>query len=48
MKELKCPQCGNVFAVDEADYASILNQVKNNYEVNYESEQMKKILQRIK
>lgn len=29
MKELKCPQCGAVFTVDEADYASILNQVKN-------------------
>lgn len=29
MKELKCPQCGSVFSVDEADYASILNQVKN-------------------
>ena len=28
MKELKCPQCGNVFSVDEADYAFILNQVK--------------------
>ena len=29
MKELKCPKCGSVFTVDEADYASILNQVKN-------------------
>ena len=29
MKELKCPQCGSVFTVDEADYASILNQVRN-------------------
>ena len=29
MKELKCPKCGNVFTVDEADYASIVNQVKN-------------------
>ena len=29
MKELKCPQCGSVFTVDEADYASIVNQVKN-------------------
>ena len=29
MKELKCPNCGSVFTVDEADYASILNQVKN-------------------
>jgi len=29
MNELKCPNCGKVFQVDEADYASILNQVKN-------------------
>ena len=29
MKELKCPKCGSVFQVDEADYASIVNQVKN-------------------
>ena len=29
MKELKCPQCGSVFSVDEADYASIVNQVRN-------------------
>ena len=29
MKELKCPNCGSMFTVDEADYASIVNQVKN-------------------
>lgn len=29
MKELKCPKCGNVFSVDEVDYALLLNQVKN-------------------
>ena len=29
MKEIKCPKCGNVFQVDEADYASIANQVRN-------------------
>lgn len=29
MKELRCPKCGNIFKVDEADYASILSQVKN-------------------
>lgn len=28
MKELKCPKCGNVFSVDEADYSFILQQVK--------------------
>ena len=26
---MKCPKCGNVFSVDEADYASIVSQVKN-------------------
>ena len=35
MKELKCPKCGNVFSVDEADYALLLNQVKN---AEFESE----------
>ena len=29
MKELKCPNCGNVFTVDENDYAALLSQVKN-------------------
>lgn len=29
MKELRCPKCGSPITVDEADYASIVNQVKN-------------------
>lgn len=29
MSEIKCPKCGAIFTVDEADYAAILNQVKN-------------------
>lgn len=29
MKEIKCPKCGSVFSVDEADYAAIASQVKN-------------------
>ena len=28
MNEIKCPECGKVFSVDEASYASILNQVR--------------------
>ena len=28
MRELRCPKCGSVFSVDEADYASIVSQVK--------------------
>lgn len=37
MKELICPNCHKAFTVDEVDYASIVNQVKNtefNEEVN--------------
>ena len=30
MNEIKCPKCGSVFRVDEADYAAILSQVRNN------------------
>ena len=30
MHELKCPKCGSVFTVDEADYASIVSQVRGN------------------
>ena len=40
MKELKCPQCGNVFKVDEADYASIVSQVKNS---EFEAEVAKRL-----
>ena len=29
MKELKCPHCGNMFAVDESDYVALLGQVRN-------------------
>ncbi len=29
MNELKCPNCGHFFTVDEADYESIVNQVRN-------------------
>lgn len=45
MKELKCPKCGNAFVVDEADYASIVNQVKNaefNDELNRRVEELHK------
>ena len=45
MKELKCPKCGNVFSVDEADYAFIANQVKTeefNAEVNRRMEELHK------
>ena len=28
MNEIKCPNCGKVFSVDEASYASVVNQVR--------------------
>ena len=28
MKEIKCPKCGTVITVDDADFAAILNQVR--------------------
>lgn len=28
MKEIKCPKCNSVFTVDEADYASIVSQIR--------------------
>lgn len=42
MKELRCPKCGNVFQVDEADYASIVSQVKN---AEFESELQRRMLE---
>ena len=29
MKNIKCPNCGTVFKVDESDYAAIVSQVRN-------------------
>ena len=28
MNEIKCPECGKVFSVDEASYASVVNQIR--------------------
>jgi hypothetical protein len=35
MNEIKCPHCGTVFTIDEADYASLLQQVRT---VEFENE----------
>lgn len=35
--ELKCPECGKQFTIDEANYASLINQVKTS-EINAEVE----------
>lgn len=40
MKDLKCPHCGNVFTVDESDYAALLGQVKN---AEFESELARRV-----
>ena len=29
MQEIKCPNCGEVFAVDESGYAKIVSQVRD-------------------
>ncbi len=41
MRELKCPNCGKTFQVDEASYADILNQVKNS---EFDAELSRRIL----
>jgi hypothetical protein len=48
MNEIKCPKCGNVFKVDEADYAAIVNQVKTeefNAEVGRRMAELEKLHQ---
>lgn len=45
MKELKCPNCGKTITVDEADYALILNQVRND-EFNAELERRADLLEK--
>ena len=45
MKEIRCPKCQSVFQVDEADYASIVSQVKNaefNDELNRRLDEVRK------
>ena len=43
MSELKCPNCGEIFAIDESDYISILAQVKD-AEFHRELEAREKLL----
>ena len=47
MNEIKCPKCGEVFTIDEASYASIVKQVRDN-EFNAEIRKMPCVLQRRK
>ena len=43
MAKIKCPKCGEVFSVDEKEYADILMQIKNE-EFNKELEVREKLL----
>ena len=29
MNQIKCPNCGEIFTIDESDYASIVKQIKD-------------------
>ena len=44
--QIKCPNCGEVFTVDESDYAAIVKQIENsefNNRINQRIEDVKKI-----
>lgn len=40
MKELKCPKCGNVFTVDESDYADIVDSPRHAESYNIQTSPM--------
>ena len=48
MNKIKCPKCGEVFSIDEADYAKILSQVKNEEFDKELGRREKKILEKSK
>lgn len=45
MNEIKCPNCGQVFTVDESDYAAIVQQVRN-HEFEEAVREREQVLQR--
>ena len=47
MKEIKCPKCGEVFAVDESGYAQIVQQIRDK-EFDKELKQREKNIEEIK
>ena len=47
MNEIKCPNCGKVFKVDDSSYADIVNQVHNS-EFSKEIEEREKTLDALK
>lgn len=48
MNEIRCPECGSVFKVDEAGYASILNQVRTREFKEEMDRRMAELQQRMK
>ncbi len=44
MKEIKCPECGKVFTIDEGSYNEILEQVRKNH-LDEELEKTKKAVE---
>ena len=47
MQEIKCPNCGKMFQVDESGYAQILQQVRDT-EFNKELERREKEIEEMK
>lgn len=45
MNEIKCPSCGQVFTVDESDYAAIVQQVRN-HEFDEAIRERERVMQR--
>ncbi len=43
MNEIKCPNCGKVFSVDEASYASVVNQVRTREFQSYVERRVKEM-----
>ena len=43
MNEIKCPNCGKIFQIDESDYESIVRQIRN-HEFNDELAEREKLL----
>ena len=43
MNEIKCPNCGKIFQIDESDYESIVRQIRN-HEFSEELAEREKIL----
>ena len=43
MNEIKCPNCGTIFQINETDYDKIVKQIKNQ---EYDKEKIKRIIKK--